>query len=473
MDSVTGDGEKQAMPAGGEPAGGAPEAEPQGAGETHLTLAQAMDLAVGMHRRGMLDAAEELYRRILTVEPEHVDALHLLGLSRHLRKDTDGALELVRRAVALAPGHVDAVSNLGNLLLERGDLSGAEQAYRRALELRPDFANAQANLGIALRRADDLPGAEAALRRALELDPKHGAAHHNLGTVLFDSGRTIEALTEYQQALALMPYDSDSYRRVGATLYAMGRIDEAGAVYRRWLTLEPDNPIAQHMVAAASGESIPARASDEFVQSTFDSFAGSFDAVLGRLLYKAPQLVADAVATRLEQAPDVATPTRDVLDVGAGTGLCGPLLRPYARRLVGIDLSKGMLDKARERGVYDALEVAELTAYLTAPEQAAAYDLIVSADTLVYLGDLGKAFAGAAAAARPGALLVFTVERLEDDDPEGPVRLMPHGRYAHAEAYVRAALGAAGFGDIETARVQPRTENRVPVDGLLVSARRR
>src|ERR1041384_829675 len=98
------------------------DSPPAAAGETHLSLQQAMDLAVGLHQKGMVDAAEELYRRILTVAPTHVDALHLLGLCRHLRKDIDGALELVRQAVDLAPTHVDAISNLGNLLLEKGEV---------------------------------------------------------------------------------------------------------------------------------------------------------------------------------------------------------------------------------------------------------------------------------------------------------------------------------------------------------------
>lgn len=455
---------------GGAAGGDAPPAAPS---ETHLSLQQAMDLAVGLHQKGMLDAAEELYRRILTVAPDHVDALHLLGLSRHLRKDLDGALELVRRAVDLAPAHVDAISNLGNLLIEKNDLAGAQQAYRRALELRPNFVNAQANLGIVLRRADDLPAAEAALRRAIELDPRHGPAHHNLGTVLLDTHRLDEALNHYLRALELMPYDGDSFRRVGATLYSLGRTAEAAAAYRRWVDLEPDNPVAQHMLAAASGQGVPERASDQFVQNTFDSFAESFDKVLGRLLYKAPQLVADAVAARLAVPP---AGDLDVLDVGAGTGLCGPLLRPYARRLTGIDLSKGMLERAHERNVYDHLQLAELTAFMSAPEQATRYDLIVSADTLVYVGDLRAALGAAAAALRPGGLLVFTLERIEEDDPEGQagggLRLMPHGRYAHTDRYVRAVLARAGFEAIQTDKVHPRTENRAPVEGLLVSARR-
>lgn len=429
-----------------------------------LTLPQAMELAMTLHRRGRLDAAEEIYERVLAIDAEHVDALHLMGLSRHQRQDRARALALVRRAVALAPGHVDAINNLGNILVEDGQLDEAEATYQRVLDLRPEFANAHANLGIVRRRKHDLAGAETALRRALALDPKHGAAHHNLGAILQDTDRPGEALASFQQALTLLPYDGDSYRRVGATLYALGRAEEAAAIYQKWVAEEPDNAIAQHMLAAASGKDVPARASDAFVQSTFDAFAASFDRVLGRLEYRAPAIVAEAVARLVGSVAAL-----DVLDAGAGTGLCGPLLRPYAGRLVAIDLSPGMLEQARARHVYDELETAELTAYMHA--HPGAFDLIVSADTLVYFGDLGPAAAAAATALRPGGHLVFTLERATGEE-EGGFRLMPHGRYAHAEAHVRAVLAAAGLEDVQVTAAQPRLENKQPVDGLLVTARR-
>jgi predicted TPR repeat methyltransferase len=54
----------------------------------------------------------------------------------------------------------------------------------------------------------------------------------------------------------------------------------------------------------------------------------------------------------------------DVLDAGCGTGLCGAIVAPYARRLVGVDLSEGMLVHATSKNVYDSLIKAELTEYL-------------------------------------------------------------------------------------------------------------
>ena len=97
-----------------------------------------------------------------------------------------------------------------------------------------------------------------------------------------------------------------------------------------------------------------------------------------------------------------------MLDAGCGTGLCGPLLAPYARRLVGVDLSEGMLALAKEKNVYDALMKSELTDYLR--DHAAAFDVIVSADTLVYFGDLEDVLAAAAGALRPNGLFIFTLE---------------------------------------------------------------
>jgi predicted TPR repeat methyltransferase len=142
-------------------------------------------------------------------------------------------------------------------------------------------------------------------------------------------------------------------------------------------------------------------------------------------------------------------------------------LAPYARRLVGVDLSAGMLAKARARGGYDELHEAELVAYLNAHPQA--FDVVVSADTLCYFGRLEGACAGAAAALRTGGLIVFTVEAHELAADHW---LQPHGRYSHRRGYVNDTLEAAGFNAVGLSEVVLRKEAGKPVHGLLVAARR-
>jgi predicted TPR repeat methyltransferase len=236
-------------------------------------------------------------------------------------------------------------------------------------------------------------------------------------------------------------------------------------VFERWLEEEPDNPVPRHMLAACSGRDVPARASDAYVESVFDTFAASFDSRLARLSYRAPALVTEMVARSGLQA----SRSLDVLDAGCGTGLCGPMLAPYARRLVGVDLSGNMLAQARARNVYDELIKGELTAHLRASVQA--FDLIVSADTLVYFGQLDDVVEFAAQALRPGGLLVFTVEELTGDDMGPGSGIKPHGRYSHAHAYVEGVLRAHGLRP-EIERAELRMEGGVPVAGLVVRATR-
>jgi predicted TPR repeat methyltransferase len=156
------------------------------------------------------------------------------------------------------------------------------------------------------------------------------------------------------------------------------------------------------------------------------------------------------------------------LDAGCGTGLCGPLLRPWAARLVGVDLSAGMLARARLRGTYDELIEAELTEYLLG--QPAAFDVIAAADTLIYFGDLAPLLAAVAYALRPGGLLAFTVEHLSPREPGTDVQLHATGRYRHTEPYVRNCLERAGLSVSAVEHATLRTEGAQPVAGLVVLA---
>ncbi|MFY9514063.1 MAG: methyltransferase domain-containing protein, partial [Rubrivivax sp.] len=155
---------------------------------------------------------------------------------------------------------------------------------------------------------------------------------------------------------------------------------------------------------------------------------------------------------------------------GCGTGLCAPLLQPWAASLAGVDLSEGMLQQAVARRVYDELVCGELVAFLQS--RPAAWDLVVSADTLCYFGALDTFAAATAAALRGPGLLVFTVEAHDDGDGAPDYRLQGHGRYSHRRRYVEATLRAAGLQPLELQAVQLRMEAGAPVAGWLVTARR-
>ncbi len=134
-----------------------------------------------------------------------------------------------------------------------------------------------------------------------------------------------------------------------------------------------------------------------------------------------------------------------------------------AARIDGLDLSPAMIEKARGRGVYADLAVADLESYLESDGRL--YDLILAADTLVYLGDLARVFAGARHRLKPGGFFLFTTEKADAAGFErGPKR-----RWRHSEAYLRATAEAAGLDIAGLIAASPRNEANVPVEGFAVA----
>ena len=431
-------------------------------------LDAALRIAIGAHQRGRQGEAERRYRAILAAAPAHPDALHYLGVLLHQLGRRDAALVLIERAVALAPGYVDARNNLGNVQKELGLAAQAEQSYRAVIAARPGFAPAWNNLGVVLKAQGRYLDAADAYRHCLALAPGMADAWGNLGNALRAVQDVQAAMSAYYKAIELAPHNigTDAYRNLGRALVTSGRHGEALAVYRQWQVHDPEDAAIAHLIAALAGESTPGRASDGYVQTTFDRFAGTFDAVLERLDYRAPALC-DALVASLLGTPKA---DRAVLDAGCGTGLCGPYLLPYARTLDGVDLSPKMLEKAAARNCYRRLDAFELGAWLAA--HPAGYDLIVSADTLCYFGALDDVLDAAATALRPGGLCVFTLEEMVDATHAPQYRLHPHGRYSHTEAYAREVIGQAGMTIVEVRHEVLRTELDMPVAGLAIAARR-
>jgi len=437
--------------------------EQQTATPREVSLEEAIAIAILFQKNGQLSEAEEVYCKILEVAPDHPDVLHYAGVLAHQQGRTDDAIEFIRRSLDFAPDSADCYSNLGIVLKAQGRLDEASDAFQRAIAINPEHANAYSNLGILLRAQGKLEEAEAAYRNAIQLDPEHIDAYHNLGVLLSSQRRTGEAMVCYCKVTTLSPKHPAARRLLALAHCTLGEPDKAVEIFAKWLEDEPGNPVALHMLAACSGQAVPVRASDAYVEASFDEFASSFDAKLLKLSYRAPAIVGALLA----DSGVTATKSLDVLDAGCGTGLCGSYVAPYARRLIGVDLSGGMLVQASEKRLYDELVKGELTAYLA--DHRECFDVIVSADTLVYFGALEQVAGAASHALRSGGLFIFTVEEWLDGLPDAAFSLQTHGRYAHARGYVERVLTHAGL-QPEIVRAELRMESGAPVAGLAVRA---
>lgn len=438
--------------------------DPLPAQDRALTVDEALSIAILLQQNEQWAAAAEIYRSVLAVAPDAAAALHYSGVLAHQQSQDERAVELIGRSLELEPDRADWHSNLGIVLQDRLRLDDAAAEYRRAIALDPNHANAHSNLGVVLRAQGRPAEAEAAYRAAIAANPEHLDAYHNLGVLLNGQKRPREAAVCFSKVITLRPKHPEARRQLALAHCTLGETEKAVAIFEEWVKEEPDHPIARHMLAACSGRDVPPRASDAFIEKTFDGFAASFDSKLARLSYRAPALVAEM----LKEPGAEASKSLDVLDAGCGTGLCGPLLAPYARRLVGVDLSARMIAQAGAREVYDELVKRELTSYLQ--DCAEVFDVIVSSDTLVYFGPLESVVAAAANALRPGGRFLFTVEELIGAESPGH-SLSPHGRYCHSRRYLERVLADANLRP-EIVSAELRLEAGAPVPGLVVRARK-
>lgn len=427
-----------------------------------LTVEEALAIAIELQKNDRLSEAELVYSRILDVAPEHGHALHYAGVLAHQLERNAEAVARIEKSLTLLPERADYYNNFGIALQAAGRLDEGIAAYQRAIALDPDHANAHSNLGVLLRATGKPVESEAAYRTAIRLNPEHIDAYTNLGILLNGLKRTEEAVACFCKVILLRPKHREARKLLALAHCTLGEVGEAVKIFQEWLDEEPGDPIATHMLAACTGNGVPDRASDGFVEGTFDSFAASFESKLAKLSYRAPTLV----AAMLEDAGIAPAKSLDALDAGCGTGLCGPLVAPYVRRLTGIDLSAGMLAQAKEKNVYDELLKVELTEYLTGSD--AAFDLIISADTLCYFGALDDVVRAAAKALRVNGMLIFTVEYAGADSGVD-YRLELHGRYAHSRPYLERLLAATGLAST-FAEAHLRMESGTPVAGLVVRA---
>ena len=196
--------------------------------------------ALEIHQAGRLKDAEAIYREVLGFQPNHPDALHLLGVIACQQGQPESAAALIRQAIHANPNVPEYYNNLGEALMAVRSLDDAIAAYRLARALNPDYAEAHNNLGIALREQGQLADAIGAFRGAVSVRPDFAEAHYNLGNSLHDCGALPEAIAAYQAAVALEPADAEMYNNLGVALVDQRSLTEALAAFERALVLRAD-----------------------------------------------------------------------------------------------------------------------------------------------------------------------------------------------------------------------------------------
>jgi predicted TPR repeat methyltransferase len=310
---------------------------------------------------------------------------------------------------------------LARLLLIRARIASGESATALALArdlavANPHFSEGALALGEALASAEMLPAAIAEFQRTLRLAPELDAARLGLAKAWLDAGEPDKA----EEAISHVRDDTGT-----------AELRQRVLCMRAQLRSDPG-----------------------YVRHLFDQFSSDYDARMrGQLAYAAPEILRSVAELVLPAKNDLR-----VLDLGCGTGLSGLAFQDMASRLDGIDLSPAMIEKARAKEIYDNLLIGDIETM----KISGSYDLVVAADTLVYLGELDRMLVAVAALLARSGFLLFSVEK----HPGHGFELGPKRRWRHAEGYLRERAAVHGFEIAGLVTCTPRTEAGVPIEGF-------
>lgn len=441
--------------------------------------------------------AEDRCRQALTLDPKHADSLYLLGLVHAQTNRLDLAIDLIVSAVRCNPNNHEYFLNLGELLQRQNKLKEARKSFDLAIKLAPNLAEGWIKLGNLLQIEGRRDEALLTYEHAFTLDPNNADALARSGLILLDLRRYEEALARFDLSEAISPNQIEVVCGRGDCLRNLGRAAEAAAIYRRASELAPDRASVWRLLGKVHEQlgddaikalrrareldpSDPLGASVElmrlgaaelsemppaFVRSLFDQYAPTFDtALVEGLGYRGPSVLLEAVLSAC-QARQKPANFKHALDLGCGTGLVAVAFAKMVDQFVGIDLSPGMIEKARVTGLYAGLKVTDMLEGLRKTPDSSV-DLVLSADAMIYVADLFPVLKEASRVLASGGLLAFTTERHDGDG-----FIMGQGRrYAHSASYVRASIEAVGLVVLQFEQHSARRERGVPVPGLVIVA---
>jgi predicted TPR repeat methyltransferase len=394
-----------------------------------------VDAVIALYSQGQIQEALNTSETLIKDYPNHPLLYNISGACYKVVGQLETAVKRYEQALTIKPDYAEAHNNLGNTLQKLGQIEAAVKCYEQALAIKPDYAEAYYNLGVTFKELGQLEASVKSYEEALAIKPDYAEAYNNLANALKDIGHLEAAVKHYEQALTIKPGYAEAYNNLANALKDLGQLEAAVKCYEQALEIKPDIAGAQHRVNSLTGKTSQS-APKEYVENLFNNYADKFeDSLVNQLEYVMPSLLK---RTFLNSGLEKNNIFRTV-DLGCGTGLCGVAFRDLTEKLIGIDLSDKMIAKSKEKNIYDELYVNDLINGLK--ELEGKFDLFISSDVLVYIGDLKELFKTISEYATIDSLFIFSSE---DEDGDS-FHLRESGRYSHSKKYIVQLALTLGF----------------------------
>ncbi len=395
------------------------------------------NMGIVLINQGKLDEAIEAYNNALSLKPDYAEAHNNMGIALKDQGKLEEAIEAYKKALSIKPNFVEAYYNIGIALQDQGKLEEAIEVYKKALLINPEYAQAYNNMGNTLKDQGKLEEAIKAFNKALSLKPDYAEAYNNIGIALQDQGKLEEAIEAYNKALLIKPDYASAIFHLGKSLKQLGQTDESIKYFEQNLSLDPQDTLGAELELVLLGQkNIPSKTPQTYMLDFYKKRSNRWnkDSNNKNGKYNGHVLIKNAFSS-LMRAPD----KMDVLDLGCGTGSLASYLRPFSKKLDGVDLSLDMIKFAKAKGFYDALYQRDIETYLE--EISDQYDVIVAAAVLIHFFDLEKVLSLIWNSLKENGSLIFSVFEGSKIDKELNEFLM----YSHSKDYINGLANSLGF----------------------------
>lgn len=449
------------------------------------------NLGNAYYRMDQLTTAEQYYQKAIQIKPQYIDAHFNYSLLLIKLGNLDEAKKQLEQTLRLQPQHPYALGQFAEIYLLQGNITEAITFFIKRLEMQPYHVTTLYKLGIAYLQSSQFPEAIQSFKKVLQLDERHPDAnydlasaylksgnyenalayylrqleirsnaetYYNIGVLLMYQERNQEAIQYFKEALNLDPNYLPTHLNLGATFLKANRAKEAVPYYQSALQLKPDDAEIQHILNALTQSNTPDHAPSDYLEHLFDQYAHIYDQHLTRHLeYKVPELLFDAI----HDETGITQPSLIILDLGCGTGLCGEYFKKISKKLIGVDISKEMIEVAKNKPLYDELQVADIQTVL---DQYSNIDLVLAADVFTYIGNLATIFKKVYTALTDEGIFGFSVEKTHVE----PYLLQQSIRYAHSKNYLATLIKENNFQILRFDQIILRKQRNHPVEGFLV-----
>lgn len=407
------------------------------------------NLAWIYYNRSEYDNSLQYALKALKLYPTSDAIRYLIGLSYMGLKQEAQAKEILLESESLNPNNPEPKLCLADIFSRNNEFEEAEKRYKRLMEIDDKNYAVYSNYAEMLHRQKRLLEAMDIYRKAVIIFPSSADVSNNLGAVLRELEEYDEALGLFFNALALNPNLVEASVNIWETLVLLSKDNEQTAkdIADNWYKSYPDNQFAKYARSALRGENI--ENNKIFTEKLFDNFADNYEMVMQNLDYTAPMVIG-RIAGHLEGR---------IADLGCGSGLVGMVVKKAENYLIGVDISAKMLEKAKQKNIYNELIKSDIIDFL---KDRSDFNWVIAADVLGYIGKLDEFIKNC-----KGKNLIFSIEINRNT---ADYRLQSNGRFNHNPDYVEKLLIKYGFYDIYKEEFELRTENFIPVNSMIFKA---